>query len=523
MAPNAETTGYGYQKGGPVNHIANQGIVRMIPEKGDHFEFSEGGHVSVAKAREIMKDGTANGKALTGKQKRYFGWIIGGMKADGGFISAKERMEFKKGGAVVMGYDKGGDVHGDPVQVEKDFNDLQDQYAAETDPAKQKAILSKISALQENFDYWNNHPQEKAQYLLNKGVSDPNFGKDVATPDAATATTTAGTKTGTSTGATTRSAGTASSAVAPDMNYQQQFLAEHDNPQANATATTTDAGGKTATSVDAVTNLKKQYDDLALAGKIGDANAIAQQMRALGYNSDGTKVGAAVMASLGQAEDNATNTSDVGQPTPKSAIKNVYDSLGGAAGMLALGQVGLGIWQGAKAKAPIDHIDPSLINAVQQAQQRATYGFDQNTLAANRNQITTNMRNVMGNISNTSAGDAGMGIANSRLAAIDANMSNLNLASADATLKGQKQEYADTMVGALDTRKRQIFQDALDQSTLHQQAASNLIGAGLTNLFGNLGLQKTNQAITDRAKLGTIDWGALANPTATTSANTTAG
>lgn len=36
--------------------------------------------VSRTKAREILHDGTVHGHALTGKQRRYMGWIAGGAK-----------------------------------------------------------------------------------------------------------------------------------------------------------------------------------------------------------------------------------------------------------------------------------------------------------------------------------------------------------------------------------------------------------------------------------------------------------
>lgn len=47
--------------------------------------FAKGGLTS-DKAKEILRDGTANGKALTAKQKRYMGWVAGGSKAEGGEI-----------------------------------------------------------------------------------------------------------------------------------------------------------------------------------------------------------------------------------------------------------------------------------------------------------------------------------------------------------------------------------------------------------------------------------------------------
>lgn len=47
-------------------------------------EYKDGGNVSSAKAKEILKDGTVHGHPLTDKQKRYFGWIAGGAKQTGG-------------------------------------------------------------------------------------------------------------------------------------------------------------------------------------------------------------------------------------------------------------------------------------------------------------------------------------------------------------------------------------------------------------------------------------------------------
>lgn len=40
----------------------------------------EKGGLSPSKAREMLRDGTAHGKELTAKQKRYFGWVAGGKK-----------------------------------------------------------------------------------------------------------------------------------------------------------------------------------------------------------------------------------------------------------------------------------------------------------------------------------------------------------------------------------------------------------------------------------------------------------
>ncbi len=36
------------------------------------------GKLSSAKAKKMLRDNSAQGHALTGKQKRYFGWVAGG-------------------------------------------------------------------------------------------------------------------------------------------------------------------------------------------------------------------------------------------------------------------------------------------------------------------------------------------------------------------------------------------------------------------------------------------------------------
>lgn len=71
-------------------------------EDDDESEMASGGRVSIAKAKEILKDGTAHGKPLTDKQKGYFGWLAGGGMKCGG---------------KVKGYADGGEVSNDPYMT----------------------------------------------------------------------------------------------------------------------------------------------------------------------------------------------------------------------------------------------------------------------------------------------------------------------------------------------------------------------------------------------------------------------
>jgi hypothetical protein len=51
---------------------------------GSQVIFADGGELSSSKAKKMLKDGKANGRKLTDKQKRYFGWVAGGKKAQFG-------------------------------------------------------------------------------------------------------------------------------------------------------------------------------------------------------------------------------------------------------------------------------------------------------------------------------------------------------------------------------------------------------------------------------------------------------
>ena len=59
------------------------------------YKYSKGGSLTQTKAKQILKDGEANGKDLTEKQKRYFGAIAGGGKsyAEGGEITVENEDE----------------------------------------------------------------------------------------------------------------------------------------------------------------------------------------------------------------------------------------------------------------------------------------------------------------------------------------------------------------------------------------------------------------------------------------------
>jgi len=59
----------------------------------ESLQMAKGGYLSMTKAKEMLKDGTAHGKRLTAKQKRYFGWVAGGKMEDGGSLPTYDGTE----------------------------------------------------------------------------------------------------------------------------------------------------------------------------------------------------------------------------------------------------------------------------------------------------------------------------------------------------------------------------------------------------------------------------------------------
>ena len=95
---------------------------------GDNSIYQAGGGPSASKAKEMLKDGTANGKRLTAKQKRYFGWVAGGKKQAGGIADYLWQKgvdgSFKNRKKLFNDY-FGGNYSGSAEQNIKLLNDIQ--------------------------------------------------------------------------------------------------------------------------------------------------------------------------------------------------------------------------------------------------------------------------------------------------------------------------------------------------------------------------------------------------------------
>lgn len=144
--------------------------------------YKRGGTVSASKAKEILRDGTAQGHPLTTKQKRYFGWIAGGKAANGASIQQLSEndqsspiMQFngpshEDGGIPIMYANQGVEVEGGEtayIDREGDLNVLGNMKIPGTDVKFKnmgKEIAKKENKAQKKFDKGINYINESDPY-----------------------------------------------------------------------------------------------------------------------------------------------------------------------------------------------------------------------------------------------------------------------------------------------------------------------------------------------------------------------
>jgi len=103
-------------------------MIREIP-----IEQMATGGLTASKAKEMLRDGTAQGHKLTKKQKKYFGWVAGGKKQQGGYTDnpyQQEALDFLFEDDVVPQQQQEAPQESQEVdleQLEKQNQELKDQ------------------------------------------------------------------------------------------------------------------------------------------------------------------------------------------------------------------------------------------------------------------------------------------------------------------------------------------------------------------------------------------------------------
>lgn len=558
-------------------HGINLDALAPDSDKKMGYGYQNGGYVSAHKAKKMLKDGTIRGNKMTDDQMKYFGWIAGGRKGgykdggevDGGGDPKKEKkISDKKFKVQEDALSKLSDAKDELSELKKNIDnldkDVNSPYYFDNLTESQKSEMikkaqSRVDAAQKYYDATRNadyyyvadngnavfdpsgsgapKPEAQPEPMVtaaelakqNQAKSSQNMVFDAAkgqyvTPSAETpATQATGTRSGVFSG------GGGEKPMTADLKaIQDRFIAAHGGIDSGDP--TTAEPTKIAKETLAIDDLKKQWRELTDAGKVGEAQAIEDQMKQLGYRYEynpSTKssdwVSAAGKSIGAQGVFQQTGDLTTAAETPEQAaaaanlpganIKKVYDALGGAGGLLGLGQVAVGMIQSAKEKRPIDNVDPLLVQRRDEAIKESMYGFEPQEMSAAKQDIATQRSNVFGMIKETAGGNVGAGSANARMAALDANKAALNLSAADVRMREQKKGRADQLTQNVAESRRRVFQDSLGAFQQNQAASAELIGAGLSNIFGAIQAGQNQKASDERAdKYGNVFMGSPTTP-----------
>lgn len=198
----------------------------------------------------------------------------------------------------------------------------------------------------------------------------------------------------------------------------------------------------------------------------------------------------ALTPSTPSVDDPSKSSDKKTDTTQSSGARNVFEKLGGVAGLLSFGQTAFGlgnlISQGAR---PSFITDPTLVNRRDEAIADARSGIDPAVEAAAKDSIELNRRAEMDSIKQMTGGDAGTALANQGAATTNANRGVLNLLAEKERIRTQKNLRADNLTGAVTAENDKKFDYSNKAFYDNQAANAELMQAGISNFIGNKQLQ----------------------------------
>ena len=442
-----------------IENKLGEGVLEELAPNADKHEdmmememmhMKDGGMLSSHKARLMLHEG----KFDSDKQRRYFGWVAGGRKADGGKI----------------GYAKGG-----PVEKRKVFDEANRKYQeAQYDKFLTRAELQKIES-----DY------NKALVDYNKALVD--YQSSIAKSKVPVAKKVEAIK-----------------QVAKEDRLPGETDAEYE------AAKRMEAGYSAATRKEAGYNIAppRPCEQIAFVGKKCVPSSLGKsvvQFTPAVYDDNITPPlsDAEVLANnKAAAEAEALNKSAMAyeKANPYTAPTETGLTSQQALGLAGQGrglvsaltnqvlprkQVRMGLDFLNKAGArPVDSLDPAYNEAVNRAQAEAKFGYtpEEQALINQRNQSALNAGRFAAR--NYAGGSAANAYNMERQAINESFGRGLQSAIAGRKLQLAKQERADEMVANKQELNRRLFQDTMNAWNQNQQAGSTLLSTGLANQIG---------------------------------------
>ena len=220
-----------------------------------------------------------------------------------------------------------------------------------------------------------------------------------------------------------------------------------------------------------------------LKDKIGDRKPESFTNDELKQLNEELKTNGVAPINIPDSNELAKNAEDLSQKANTGQEQNYGFNV---SDILAAGQIAGGMMQiFSQGQEPEYKKSEDLLDAHRNAVSASQFGFTPAELQQQKNQIAQNTATTTGltnKLAMSSAGTAyGMALNN----LLTENKANLSLKVADDTLKFKKQGYADSFARALAEEDRYIFREKERRFERDTNAGSELLNAGIANLFGN--------------------------------------
>lgn len=424
------------------NTLGDDFLDKLAPNSANHEDMMEGeysemekkhmkdgGLLSAEKARMMLHDKSVNGQPLTDKQRKFFGWVAGGRKAEGGMVG------YSDGGKVPEGTKLGQYYYKNGKWSNGSGNILSKEGAKQYEDAYFKTIAARKKTEDDAY---------KRDIEESNKANNPNYKSPEKKADAVTTT--------------------------PAKKYPSA-------PSVKKNPSTFE--GKTNANVIAP-------QDLALVEQLKNTPAVATTT-----TTQGGGIAKSVQQGGGSTaqQNTQTSTPDNSSNFVKSwkawspQFANYIGSAVETGASLAQIKLGRDALKNAGAR-PVGQIDPTFQANVDRAQAQSKYGFsaEQNFLINQENQNATNAARFAAR--NYSGGSGGNAFNMERSAINEGWGRGLAAKVADQNLMLDKQQTANQMSLQKAQMSRQLFDDKLNAWNINQQAGGNLLGAGIRNIVG---------------------------------------
>jgi len=529
-----------------ISELGEDVLEALAPDAEHGEDEMKNGGLTAAKAKIILHDGTIRGKAITDKQRKYFGAIANGYEcggsvkkmATGGEVGdgekeklAKQEADLKKKEdaanarlerdkkareAGASAYDKAMESQAFRLKAKKELDaevkrlereykakkDSYDQYSkdqeslknrkvsggyrAQNDLYNEKEVIKKKKELLDLADQYKKNLDENKK-KLDYWSNDSNFNIDGTPKKAAVKTGPSG------------------------IDYLGTSKDKQDSPMvtktgAEITAALPDNSGKVKTAPKVGKKVAKTTTNEGPVTTLSTQSPI-EKMTAANSNSE---------VNVPKSLSDPATTTDSGtagtkqRPSNSDLLKaglSAGERLSGLTNyLLPYKQAQMGRQFLASAgPRPKDKIDPDFLKTVQTAQANAKFGYSPEEQAMINQENVSALRAGQGAARLYSGGSAANAYGMSRDAANQFFGRGLQAAVAGKQLQMSKQAQANELVANKAEMSRRLFQDQMNAWTQNQQSGAALLGAGIQNMVG---AQRYNQEMAFQNKLanGQNDW-----------------